>query len=299
MTKIRHVVRQDMATDILSRRPAASFVVLAYLFSWGVWIPASQLFSGVGPQFIAAGVGAFGPAVAATVLVVATGGSFRAWVLDLARWRLSPRWYLAALGLPVLFAAVETLVYAAFVGPIDPTLLPRRLVIWVGAFLVALLLTGGNEEPGWRGFLQPRLQRSYSALTAALLVGVVWMIWHVPLDLLLTELNGGGYDSTSLLSRLATLPLAIVYAWLYNSTDGSVIVAMLFHAGWNSSQALVPAPLPDGQVGGGPPESLVMMGTRVASMLVIVAVLLVVYDREPLATGDAHTQTDLHSISDT
>lgn len=278
---------------MIVRRPAASFVMVTFLISWGVWIPASQLFSALGPQFAAMVVGSFGPAIAAMIVLVATGGSLRAWIRDIARWRLPVRWYLAALGLPVLFVLAETVVYATLIGTVEPATLPRRVAVWGGAFLFALVLSGGNEEPGWRGFLQPQLQHSHSALTAALLVGIVWTLWHLPLDLLMPPaLDGGGYDRVDAISRLATLPLAVVYAWLYNSTDGSVIVTMLFHAGWNTSQTLVPAPLP-GEAGNGATDaSFVLTGTRVGVMLVVLAILLVVYDRKTLANSSAHLQRE-------
>lgn len=282
-----------MVRAALARRPAVSFVLVAFLISWGIWIPATQLFSTVGPQFAAMVIGSFGPAIAAMVVVVATGGALRSWVRDMVRWRLPFRWYLAALGLPVLFVAIETIVYATVVGPVEPATLPQRVAVWAGAFVFALVLTGGNEEPGWRGFLQPQLQRSYGALIAALIVGVVWTVWHFPLDLLMPpELDGGGYDTADALSRLATLPLAVIYAWLYNSTDGSVLVTMLFHAGWNTSQTLVPVPLP-GETDVEPMgASLVLTGTRIAVMLVVLVAVLVVYDRETLATGSAHRQPE-------
>lgn len=294
MTTERDVVWPPMVRSLLARRPAASFVAVAFAVSWGVWIPAAQLLTATGPQFAAMVLGSFGPAVAGLAVVVARGGSPRAWVRDMARVRISRRWYLAAIGLPLSFVVVETAVYAAVVGPIDPSTLPRRIAVWAGSFLVALVVSGGNEEPGWRGFLQPRLQRSHGALAAAVLVGAVWLVWHLPLDLLMpAALDGGGYDARTAISRLATLPLAIVYAWLYNASDGSVVVAMLFHAGWNTSQTLVPAPLP-GDPGAGPVEGrAVLTATRVLTMLVLVVVLLVVYDRETLAAGDAHRQESL------
>ncbi|WP_177209076.1 CPBP family intramembrane glutamic endopeptidase [Natronobacterium haloterrestre] len=273
-----------MGTELLSRRPALSFVAVTYLFSWGIWIPAAVTISEPGMLFGAFVVGAFGPAIAGAVMVVATGGRLRAWIRDMLRWRLPARWYLAALGLPLLFVVVETIVYAGIGGSLAPTTLPRRLAVWLGAFPIALLLTGGNEEPGWRGFLQPRLQRTYGALTAALAVGAVWTIWHVPMDVMMPPaLDGGGYDASDALSRIATLPLAVVYAWLYNSTDGSVVVTMLFHAGWNTSQTLVPAGFSSELA-----DTPLVTATRVAALLVLVAFLLVAYDRETLADGDAH-----------
>lgn len=44
-----------------------------------------------------------------------------------------------------------------------------------------LVTSVAGEDPGWRGVALPRLQRSSSALTANLLLGAVWSLWHLPL----------------------------------------------------------------------------------------------------------------------
>lgn len=38
-----------------------------------------------------------------------------------------------------------------------------------------------GEEPGWRGFAQPRLQSKWSPLASAAILGLVVAGWHVPL----------------------------------------------------------------------------------------------------------------------
>lgn len=276
-----------MVTEPIRHRPVVSFVVVTLLISWSLWFAASRLLTDPNALFIATIPGGFGPALAAAVVVSATGGSVREWVRDMARWRLPLRWYLAALGLPILFSGVESIAYATFIGPLEPTAVVQRLGVWAAGFVIALFLTGGIEEPGWRGFMQSRLQRSYSALTAALMVGVVWTVWHLPMHVFFPE-PIGGFGTTALLSRAATVPLAVVYAWLYNATDGSVVIAMLFHAGWNSSQSLLLAPLP-GESGTGS-MAAVIWGARGGAVLVVVATLLVVYGRDSLAPTDRHTR---------
>jgi membrane protease YdiL (CAAX protease family) len=50
-------------------------------------------------------------------------------------------------------------------------------------FGYAFFVGGGvSEEPGWRGFLLPRLQDRFSPLVASLLVWFPWALWHAPLD---------------------------------------------------------------------------------------------------------------------
>ena len=47
-------------------------------------------------------------------------------------------------------------------------------------FLSTLIIVGLFEEVGWRGFALPRLQRRLDALWAALVLGVLWALWHLP-----------------------------------------------------------------------------------------------------------------------
>ena len=44
-----------------------------------------------------------------------------------------------------------------------------------------LIVLGGLEELGWRGILQPKLEKVISYVPSVLVVGIVWSVWHLPL----------------------------------------------------------------------------------------------------------------------
>jgi membrane protease YdiL (CAAX protease family) len=95
------------------------------------------------------------------------------------------------------------------------------------------LLFGGSlgEEIGWRGFLLPRLLRRHTPITASLILGVVWALWHAPIDLT-SGLFGQG--PVAIFARLVTtLPLAILFTWLYLKGNGSLLVPILLHTSIN------------------------------------------------------------------
>ena len=48
-------------------------------------------------------------------------------------------------------------------------------------FVFILLFIGLSEEPAWRGFALPRLIAEHSALAASLILGVLHIVWHLPL----------------------------------------------------------------------------------------------------------------------
>lgn len=258
-------------------RPVASFCVLAFALSWIVWIPGT-LWVESSPAAVM--LGSFGPAVAAAVLVKARGQSVRAWVRDMARFRVGARWWLIALGLPILVAGANAAVFAVFVGDLDFSTLPRRVGLWASNLVPVMLLGGGNEEPGWRGYALPYLQRSHDALTASLVIGVMWAAWHLPLFVL----PGGYYAGRPFHLYLPMVAsISVILTWQYNSTDGSVPVAMLSHAGFNTASALIPISF--GALNRGSTRLLHMRARLVCFGLIAIA-LVAYYGRETLsATG--------------
>ncbi len=117
--------------------------------------------------------------------------------------------------------------YPALWGQPAAQLLPLVLL----SLTLTALARGGNEEPGWRGMLQPQLQTKISPLAAALVVSLFWSLWHLPLYL-------NGFYSVGLVEGMLgggiyRLFLAIFMAWLYNRTGGNVLLLVLFHASLN------------------------------------------------------------------
>jgi len=102
-------------------------------------------------------------------------------------------------------------------------------------FASTLFYSGGfNEEAGWRGFVQKRLQARYSPLVAGLILWVMMLIWHIPNDIL--QYRDGGY----LMVRIALFPFIIIlFNWTYNRTRGSILAPALFHASMNSMNPLM------------------------------------------------------------
>ncbi len=112
---------------------------------------------------------------------------------------------------------------------------------------VRVLFLGGplQEETGWRGFMLPRLQANRSALSAALLLGVVWGLWHIPMYFVpgtgQSETISGGTSPAFAIGAFVvwTMGLSVLFTWLFNQTRGSLLVVMLFHASVNLA-AFVP-----------------------------------------------------------
>ena len=211
----------------IRNHPVAVFFVIVFAYSWFVWIGGYAL---QGTEIGADAVSqlwsvpaAWGPLIVAALVLRVTEGNLRAWAAQAAKWRVGLRWYLVALGLPVLLG-VASIVVLIPVG-VTVRFAPPQIGEYVFNFLLVLLLAGGLEEFGWRGFALPRLQSTYSALGASLIIGVVWSTWHLPLYIL----NEPQSYIPLILFFLQTVPEAILLTWLYNNTGGSVLLCMLFH----------------------------------------------------------------------
>ena len=122
-----------------------------------------------------------------------------------------------------------------------PRYLVEDPVQWVPWMVVKLftvfMLTGGNEEHGWRGVLQPLMQRRMAPLWVALIIGVVWELWHLPI--VLGGIYGDGPWYLVTLSRMtAVIPFALLLSVIYNGSRGSIFLCVLMHACINTQPGL-------------------------------------------------------------
>ncbi len=94
-----------------------------------------------------------------------------------------------------------------------------------------LLIGPLAEEIGWRGFLQDHVQaQGRSALAGALVVGVLWWSWHLPLLVLPGYFDAFARDAPTALDLLLNiLPASVLYAGVYLGTERSVLAVILFH----------------------------------------------------------------------
>jgi membrane protease YdiL (CAAX protease family) len=222
---------------------------MAYAFSWIISIPIVLSEWGYLPEAIFVPLFAIkpfvGPFLAGFWMTRITQG--QEGVRRLRRSMLQGRagwlWYVfVLLVIPVLFIIgilVQPGALASFKG-----FPPHYLITYLVNFMIILLLGGPlGEEPGWRGFALPRVQRRYGALGGNLLLGVVWAFWHLP-DFL-TRAQGGG-PGTGWSAFYTNLPIfvvmvmaiTVVMSWVYNNTEGSLLIAILLHASINTGGIL-------------------------------------------------------------
>lgn len=229
--------KQFSIRALVTAHPLSAYFVMAFGFPWLLWgllldLSAEGLgvFSFHPPVTLAIVIGPFiGPTLAAfTVTAVLEGRTGVGRLLGRYRqWRVRPALYLFAIfgTLASCMLAVGILYPGAAVQ--IPQTWPQVFVWYLPALVIMLVISGPlGEEPGWRGFALPRLQARFGALTGSLLLGVAWALWHLPL-FLVAQWRG---SADLLLYVLGGASLSVILCWLYNSTAGSLLLAMLFHA---------------------------------------------------------------------
>ena len=125
--------------------------------------------------------------------------------------------------------------------PVLANLVPRPAqwsgTPWIPLSFVAILVLGGplGEEPGWRGFALPRLLGRMNALAASLVLGILWVVWHLPLFWLEGSSQAGG--SIPLFAG-AVCAFSFLFTWAYLKTGSNLFAAVLFHSGINTASVV-------------------------------------------------------------
>lgn len=238
--------------ETLRRRPAAAFVVLTLIWSWGVWsgllfwVGRGGLTDPAAPApaiaFVLAGVGGIGPSLVGLLL---------AWVLEgregvaavaarLRQVRLG-RWWWVVLVVPMATAVVPA-VRAALGHPPDGAAMARLLLpgLALGVF------AGMAEEIGWRGWLLPELLRHQRAGAAALWVGLVWGgLWHGYADWF--GIRGEGWHFWLMMALQGPLLLtawSVLLTAVHRATGGSLAASVAVHASISSSALVLAQTFP-------------------------------------------------------
>jgi hypothetical protein len=241
----------------INRHPVLAYYALAFAISWGGFLmmvgpggfPGNQEQFETLLPFVAWAMLA-GPSVAGILLTGLLYGraGLRELLSRLLRWRVGARWYaVALLTAPLLAAAV--LFALSLTSPIFTTD-DKVTVLMVG---IVAGLTTVFEELGWTGFAVSTLLRlRHGVLGTGLIVGLLWGAWH----LLQISWVSGIYSAALplalflplyLFSAIAQLTAyRVLMVWVYDRTNGSMLVATLMHASLTASTVFIFTPVATG-----------------------------------------------------
>lgn len=239
------------------------------------------------PSYLFAALDALlGPTLASfTVTGITTG---KAGVRQLLRryvlWRVGLRWYLLVLlGLPLIQLACASI----FLGIAPLTAFIHEWPLYFTTFLPNVLIITFAvqiwEEGGWSGYAVPNLQKRFGALRAALILGALWGLFHLPVFLVPGQIFDQKVGLITIIVQLvitmiAGVLLRIIMNWVFNNTKGSILIAILFHSSddaSNGGSAYITHLLPASQLG--------VYGLATILVPLVAAVLLLIFTKGRLS----------------
>jgi membrane protease YdiL (CAAX protease family) len=205
-------------TSIIKRYPQETFWGIA----WAVWFLGWYLAS-IFPSDLWIFV-MYSPFLTGVLVTAIADGreGLKSFFSRMVRWRVGIQWYAVALFLPVVLnLAAAGLNFLSGARILADYQMPAWTDLVAMFLFPAFFLISLGEEPGFRGFALPRLLVRHTAITAALILGVLHAIWHIPVFY---------FNGDPPLIAVIVIAGAVLNTWLFNHTNGSVLLAMLLHA---------------------------------------------------------------------
>ncbi len=229
-----------------------TFLCITFALSWSIWIimDLNGLY-GTMPYMLISAVLMFTPLLSVVLIKLFMKGRAigYSWKLKL---KGNFRIYISAWLLPVLFSLLGSLAFFAIfpssftfdliventgIEPFQYFALMFPIAV-IGAFFNALFALG--EEAGWRGLLCPELEKKYGKSRAAVITGIIWGVWHTPINVMGYN-YGRDYPGFPILGVFAMCLSCIALGlWLsyFTSESGSIWPAALFHGSINAIGSL-------------------------------------------------------------
>jgi uncharacterized protein len=224
----------------VSKYPLIAFFTMAFLFSWVSVLPLLLNPALPVEPFLILGALA-GPTLAAIILTALLEGrkGIGLFFKRYFQWRVGVVWWLL-----VVFGILLSLNMAAslFVGLSVWSEFLKNLTGLLPTYLLTLLvgviLGPLWEEPGWRGFALPRLPEQFGPLYGTLILGALWALWHLPGYV-------GGWMTVGIVPLfLSSMAFSILATWVYNNTQGSILLMILLHSSSNAAISIGSQVLP-------------------------------------------------------
>jgi len=246
-------------------------ILLMYALTWSVHLSAQGILPVRFPWPVYM-LGGWGFGVAAVLMTWLTLGTAAVGALlkRFLLWRIGWKWYASILIIPATYlfgAALHALVngvaldFRGMPGYTAGGSLSGTLALVGPVFLAGVL--GNGEEIGWRGYALPRLQTRYAALFSALIMGVIWGLWHIAVYIRVFNPGWFGWYLVGVIAK------SVLITWAYNGSKGSLLLATLYHSAWNTAGLFLPITTKLSDADAGAFAYVVLSEVAVAVLLVI------------------------------
>ena len=222
--------------------PILIFFLLAYVLFWGI---GYLLFITLGDvsllvnfssfigflYYILALIPAFSPFFAAIIVTIIFDrkDGLKQFSKRLFNFKVKIHWYILAILIPA-FTYLLLKVSRYIINLPSQTPFMEQSAWNLGLLLsLNIVFSGIAEEPGWRNYAVPKLNKILNPLVTSTLVGILWACWHLTF-----YISGARLWSQFPQFVFTVVMLSIIYTWLYIKTE-SIPVVVLFHIVHNFS----------------------------------------------------------------
>ncbi|BAJ64756.1 CPBP family intramembrane glutamic endopeptidase [Anaerolinea thermophila] len=226
---------EDKSITYQNYRNLVVYFILAYAISWTIGIPLAlakqEIIQPIFPQWFHYFV-AYGPMISALIVTWTSQGQQGLKELwgRIIKWRVGGIWWLVALSpliIGFLVALVMNLLTNTKISLSELGEIHFLPPLGIGALFLWLVTFGIGEEIGWRGYALPRLQKDRNALYATIILAFFWALWHLPQFFYLFD------TSIAIGWVIGLFAGAIVFTWLFNSAEGSILILAIWHGCFN------------------------------------------------------------------
>ncbi|MFX1235676.1 MAG: lysostaphin resistance A-like protein [Promethearchaeota archaeon] len=218
------------------------FLLVTFTWTLLFWLPSVLSPTGNSNQMIFALfiIGGYGPFVGAFLITFINERKSGVKVLWKRFWnpKIKIKWLLITFLLIPSLYILSSVIAILFQG--DPPILEWISQPWVIiSYIITAFFAGGfPEEFGWRGYLLDRFQVRGNMIISSLIIGIIWGFWHLPVWLMPDDSHSLGILNFFLF-LIDVIFASILFTWLYNNTNKSILIAVILHTMLNFTSFLI------------------------------------------------------------
>lgn len=217
--------------SFIKKYPIFSYLLMTFILAWIiVFILLATSHTDMSSPSLSVILGGwllgFAPALSAfTVTYITEGTLKKSTIIRSLKIKNHASLYLLSLIIVPLYTLLTIFLTHLLIAPYKIQLIPQLIIL---GFTWGIFSAFG-EEPGWRGFLFPHLLKKYTFFQSAILIGIIWAIWHLPMNYIDCRFYGDYMLSFMVVACINLILDALIISGLYIKGKGDLKLTMLYH----------------------------------------------------------------------
>jgi membrane protease YdiL (CAAX protease family) len=267
-----------MSNNILQKHSLASFFIITFFLTWGLcaYLLATtppDVLQNISPKFIIIAIlCGLSPTVTSCILSILKGefkGLLKQVKTGPALWRF----------MVMTIALVPLTTFFSYLLSQKLNVHIRQADLMLG--LIWPLFSSLGEEFGWRGFALPRLLASRGFLFASLSIGLIWGMWHLPMDYIGLRSHGWLFIPEFLLVGPGILTAhSVIMTWIYVRSNNNLLLMIIYHYTITASAIILPGLFTQNSIVG----FSTLMQPLIANIILWIPALLILFRHRQLVS---------------